>query len=167
MEGLTCLRRDGKVHLLAMCEGNRCRSGRAGRRPGGGRAQVFVEDGDDWARIASLRLPASLPFTDFSSISVSGQRVAVVSQESSALWVGRLSPSAWGVIDRGVVYLFPRSRRGRIRYGTVEGVSWLDEQTLAVVSDRAKPSQPRRTRRTDQSIHIVALPPNGSGGLAT
>jgi hypothetical protein len=37
-------------------------------------------------------------------------------------------------------------------------VSWLDDQRLAVVSDRAKRGQPNRTRATDQSIHIVALP---------
>ena len=29
--------------LLAICEGNRCRAGSAGRRPGGGRIQVFTE----------------------------------------------------------------------------------------------------------------------------
>ncbi len=95
---------------------------------------------------------------------MSGERVAVVSQESSALWVGRLSPSTWEVVDDGVVYLFPRTRHGQIRYGTVEGVSWLDEQTLAVVSDRAKPDQPRRMRATDQSVHIVALPVSDAAG---
>ena len=97
---------------------------------------------------------------------MSGERVAVVSQESSALWVGRLSPSTWEVVDDGVVYLFPRTRHGQIRYGTVEGVSWLDEQTLAVVSDRAKPGQPRRMRATDQSVHIVALPVTDTAGGA-
>jgi hypothetical protein len=49
---------------------------------------VFVEDGDRWRLIETIRLPASLPFTDYSSVSVRGERIAVVSQESSALWVG-------------------------------------------------------------------------------
>src|SRR6476661_1881012 len=134
MEGLTCVRRDGRVHLL-------------------------VEDGDRWRRIETIRLPASLPFTDYSSVSVRGERIAVVSQESSALWVGWLSSSTWDVVDDGASYVFPRTQRGRIRYANVEGVSWLDDQRLAVVSDRAKRGQPNRTRVTDQSIHIVALPP--------
>lgn len=166
MEGLTCVRRDGRVHLLAMCEGNHCLGGREGRRPGGGRVHVFVEDGDHWRVIDTIRLPASLPFTDYSSLSVSGERVAVVSQECSSLWVGRLSPSSWEVAGEGVTYLFPRTRRGHVHYGTVEGVSWLDEQTLAVVSDRAKPDQPRRMRSTDESVHIVALPPTEAAGPA-
>jgi hypothetical protein len=159
IEGLTCVRREGRVHLLGMCEGNRCQAGREGRRPGGGRIHVFVEDGDRWQSIHTIRLPKRLPFVDYSSLSVSGDRVAVVSQESSALWLGRLSSTSWDLVDDGVTFLFPRTRHGRIRYGTVEGVTWLDEQTLAVVSDRAKPDQPRRMRATDQSVHIMTLPP--------
>lgn len=166
MEGLTCMRRDGRVHLLAMCEGNHCQGGREGRRPGGGRVHVFIEDGNNWRRIDTIRLPPSLGFVDYSSLSVSGDRVAVVSQESSSLWLGRLSPSTWDVVDDGVTYLFPRTRRGRIRYGTIEGVTWLDEQTLAVVSDRAKPDQPRRVRATDQSVHVIALPTAGATSIA-
>jgi hypothetical protein len=159
MEGLTCVRRGGQVHLLAMCEGNRCRSGDAGRRPGGGRVHVFVEDSSRWRRIDTIDLPTNLPFTDFSGISVSGDRIVVVSQECSAMWIGQLSPSQWAIADDGVVYNFPRDRHGRIRYGNVEGVSWLDERTLAVVSDRAKREQPKRVRATDQSVHLFALPP--------
>lgn len=166
MEGLTCVRRDGRVHLLGMCEGNHCQGGRDGRRPGGGRVHVFVEDGDRWRRSDTIRLPPSLPFTDYSSLSVRGERMAVVSQECSSLWVGRLSPSSWEVVGDGAVYVFPRTRRGQICYGNVEGVSWLDERTLAVVSDRAKPGQPHRMRATDQSVHIVALPPTGATGSA-
>lgn len=161
MEGLTCLRREGRLHLLAMCEGNHCRSGREAHRPGGGRVHVFVDDGESWRRIDTIRLPANLPFTDFSSLSIRGDRIAVVSQECSALWVGRLAPSTWTVTGEGTAYVFPRSRHGQIRYGNVEGVSWLDARTLAVVSDRAKPGQPPRTQVTDQSIHIVELPHTG------
>jgi hypothetical protein len=157
IEGLTCVRRDGRIHLLAMCEGNHCRGGRDGRRPGGGRVHVFVESGDSWRAIDTVRLPPSLPFTDYSSLSVRGERIAVVSQECSSMWIGRLAPSRWEVTGDGAVYLFPRSRRGRIRYGNVEGVSWLDDHTVAIVSDRAKPDQPQRMRVNDQSVHIIRL----------
>jgi len=162
MEGLTCVRRDGRLHLLAMCEGNRGRAGKAGRRPGGGRVHVMAEEADGWHSVQTIHLPRSLPFVDYSGISVSGDRIAVVSQESSALWVGRMAPDRWDVVDGGRTYLFPRDSRGRIVYGTVEGVSWLDEHTVVVVSDRTKRTQPRRMRSKDQSIHVFALPADGT-----
>jgi hypothetical protein len=124
---------------------------------------VFSEGRAEWERVATIHLPASLRFIDYSGISVAGDRVAVVSQESSALWVGRLAPSSWDLLDTGTTYVFPRDEQGRIRYGTVEGVSWLGEDEVVVVSDRAKPTQPRRVRATDQSLHRFAVPgPAGS-----
>src|SRR5829696_330343 len=158
LEGLSCIRRDGRTHLLGLCEGNRGAGGEQGRRPGGGRVHVFVEGVAEWERLATIHLPASLRFTDYSGISVAGDRVGVVSQESSALWVGRLAPSGWELIDEGTTYVFPRDERGRIRYGNIEGVCWLGEVELVVVSDRAKPTQPRRLRAKDQSVHRFALP---------
>ncbi len=157
IEGLTCVRRDGEIHLLGLCEGNMCESGDAGRRPGGGRVHVFVEQQGRWKRVDTIRLPMALPFTDFSSLSVSGDRIAVVSQEASALWVGRLSASGWEV-DEGTTYHFPRDDDGRIVYGNVEGVCWMTDRELVVVSDRAKQDQSSRQRQKDQSIHVFALP---------
>jgi len=158
MEGLTCVRRHGRLHLLGLCEGNLGRGGRAGRRPGGGLVQVFAEGAGRWERVHTIHLPVGLPFIDYSGISVSGNRVAVVSQQSSALWVGRLSPDGWDLLDDGQVFGFPRDPRGRVLYGTAEGVSWLAERLVVVVSDRAKRGQPRRIRAKDQSIHVFALP---------
>src|SRR6476646_143660 len=40
-EGLAAVRWQGRDYLLALCEGNRCRAGRKGRRPGGGRIHVL------------------------------------------------------------------------------------------------------------------------------
>ncbi|HEX6755719.1 MAG TPA: hypothetical protein VF109_07205 [Mycobacteriales bacterium] len=164
LEGLSCVRRDGRTHLLALCEGNRCRGGEAGRRPGGGRVHVFAEAPGRWERVHTIRLPESLSFVDYSSISVSGDRIAVVSQESSALWVGRFAPSGWDLLDDGTTYAFPPDPRGRIVYGTVEGVSWLADDQVAVVSDRAKPDQPARFRAEDESVHVFALPAPAGGG---
>jgi hypothetical protein len=161
LEGLSCVRRAGHTYLLGLCEGNRGRGGKLGRHPGGGRVHVFSEGPADWERITTINLPASLWFTDYSGISVAGDRVAVVSQESSALWVGRLAPSSWELLDAGTTYVFPRDDRGRIRYGTVEGVSWLGEDEVVVVSDRAKRTQPHRVRAADQSVHRFALPAPG------
>jgi len=157
LEGLACIRRAGRNHLLGLCEGNRCKDGDASREPGGGRIQVFASNGNRWERVDTIRLPATLPFKDYSGIALAGERLCVVSQESSALWVGRLAPSQWRVADEGAVYRFPRDD-GHTVYGNVEGVSWLSDTHVVVVSDKAKPDQKRRCREKDQSIHVFALP---------
>jgi hypothetical protein len=160
LEGLTCVHRHGRSWLLGLCEGNRCRDGAEGRRPGGGRIQVFERGRRQWDRAATIRLPATLSFQDFSSLAVAGDRLAVLSQESSALWVGRLRPSAWEVADDGEVWRFPPDPRGRTVYCNVEGVSWIAPDRVVVVSDRAKRDgrQDDRCRAKDQSIHVFTIP---------
>ena len=158
IEGLTLVSREGERFLLASCEGNRCKGGAAGRRTGGGRVHVFAREGRDWARAATIRLPKSLPFEDYSSLAVDGERVAVVSQASSALWLGTLTASGWDVVDEGAVFGFPRDAQGKTVYATPEGVAWLGADRLAVVSDKAKPTQPARCRKKDQSLHLFAVP---------
>lgn len=156
-EGLSCVRRDGRLHLLGLCEGNRCRAGAKGRKPGGGRIQVFTESPNHWRRVATIALPVSLPFRDYAGIALSGDRIAVVSQESAALWVGELDPADWSVVDDGAVHEFPRDDDGALRYGHVEGVSWLAPDQVVVVSDRAKRGERRGDRRHDESIAVFTI----------
>jgi hypothetical protein len=166
LEGLTCLRRDGRSWLLGLCEGNRCRAGTAGRRPGGGRIQVFAEAGagGGWEHAGTIRLPETLEFEDYSSLSVAGDRLAVVSQASSALWVGRLAPSGFEVAGEEGTFRFPRDPHGRTVYCTVEGVSWVAADRVVVVSDKAKRgTQGKRCRAKDQSIHIFTIPSEEGG----
>jgi hypothetical protein len=155
LEGLTCLHRDGQTFLLGLCEGNRCKGGAAGRVPGGGRVHVFRRGRRAWDRVAKIRLPETVQFTDYSGIA---DRIAVVSQESSALWLGRLAPDGWQVTDDGMSYALPRAADGSIVYGTAEGVSWIAPDQVVMVSDKAKPDQDRRCRAKDQSIHIFRIP---------
>ncbi len=163
IEGLTCVRRGDDAYLLGLCEGNLCESGEVGRRPGGGRVHVFAlpsdadEQTNQWDRFDTIPLPRSLDFADFSSLSASGSRLAVLSQESSALWVGELTPSGWDLVDDGTIYAFPGDGDGT-PYGNVEGVSWLTDNEVVVVSDRAKKDQPSRFKEKDESIHVFALP---------
>jgi len=99
-----------------------------------------------------------LSFEDYSSIAADGDRIAVVSQVASALWVGRLAPSGWDVADEGVTYAFPRNAQDQVVYCTIEGVSWITPYRIAVVSDKAKSTQSKRCRDKDQSIHIFEIP---------
>jgi hypothetical protein len=159
LEGLTCAHRGGRTYLLGLCEGNRCKGGAAGRQPGGGRIQIFEEADEHWEHVGTIRLPTDLWFIDYSSIAVAGNRVAVLSQESSALWVGAFEPSGWGVIDGGRAYELPRDGHGEAVYRYAEGVSWLDDDHVVVVSDKAKAGHPAAPGGDkDQSIHVFALP---------
>ena len=161
LEGLTCVYRDGQAYLLGLCEGNRGKGGAEGRVPGGGRVQVFRRGQRQWDRVAKIRLPETVLFQDYSGIAVADGRIAVVSQESSALWVGSLAPDGWEVTDAGRCYALPRSADGSIVYGTAEGVSWIAPDQVVMVSDKAKPDQDRRCRAKDQSIHIFRIPASG------
>ena len=152
------MRRDGQVYLLALCEGNRCKGGAEGRVPGGGRIQVFRRGDRQWDRVARIRLPETVLFQDYSGLAVTGGRIAVVSQESSALWVGNLAPDGWEFTGAGMSYALPRSADGSIVYGTAEGVSWMAPDEVVMVSDKAKPDQDPRCRAKDQSIHIFRIP---------
>ena len=158
MEGLTCVSLGDELYLLALCEGNRCRGGSAGREPGGGRVQVFGRQRQGWDHVATIRLPELLPFHDYSSVAVAGGRIAVLSQESSALWLGTLHAPAWEVADDGVIYRFPVDSEGKTVYGNAEGVAWLSTDRVVVVSDRVKVAQHRRHRAKDESIHVFTIP---------
>ena len=159
-EAIAHLQRDGKDYLLALCEGNKCRCGKQGRKPGGGRVQVFRKKRKSWKHYDTIALPASVPFVDYSGMSVDHGRVAIVSQVNSQLWVGEFDEASWKWLDAGQIYDFPRSDEGSIRYGNIEGVAWITPTRIVTVSDRRKKSaQPDKALSDkDQSIHIFDIP---------
>jgi hypothetical protein len=94
-EAIVHLRRDHQDFLLALCEGNRCKGGAEGRKPGGGRVLLFKKKKKRWSHLNTVTLPTSLPFVDYSGMSVDNDRVAIVSQVNSMLWVGHLNDADW------------------------------------------------------------------------
>ena len=158
LEGLTCVHREGQTYLLGLCEGNRCKGGAEGRVPGGGRIHVFRRGRRNWDRVAKIRLPETVLFEDYCGVAVAGERIAVVSQVSSALWLGQLAPDSWQVTGAGTSYALPLDAGGNIVYGTAEGVSWIAPDQVVMVSDKAKPEQDHRYRAKDQSIHVFRIP---------
>jgi uncharacterized protein YjiK len=158
MEGLTFANRDGQPTLVALCEGNFCLGGDAGKQPGGGRLQLFRSSAKICDHVGTIELPAHLWFKDYSSVAVRGDQVAVLSQESSAVWVGAFRPGSWEIIDHGVCYNLPLDDNGRIQYGNAEGISWLNDDHLVVASDRAKNDSEPLLRTKDRRVHIFALP---------
>jgi hypothetical protein len=162
LEGLSAVRWRGVDYLLALCEGNRCRAGRAGRKPGGGRIHVLQRSGTLWKSVARIKLPRTVRFEDYSAVALRGRRIAVLSQQSSRLWIGTLRFGDWTIADEGTTYEFPRTKKGKIKYGTLEGLCWLTDRSFVCVSDLAKRNSSRRYRKTDQSIHVFELPRPGA-----
>jgi hypothetical protein len=74
------------------------------------------------------------------------------------MWLGTLRFEDWTIAGRGRVYDFPRTRKGNVKYCTVEGVSWLTDRSFVMVSDLSKSSYAGRCSKRDQSIHIFRLP---------
>jgi hypothetical protein len=158
-EAIAHLRRADRDYVLALCEGNNCKCGSKGRKPGGGRVQIFEKRKKRWAHAGTIALPASLPFEDYSGMSIDHGRVAIVSQVNSMLWVGQFDQASWEWQGDGQLYEFPRTDDGAIRYGNIEGVSWLSPTRIVSVSDRCKKNQPGEgLSEKDQSVHIFDLP---------
>lgn len=151
VEGIAWVRRNAEDYLLGLIESS-------------GTVLVMEQDGHHWQAVAQIPAPAS--FSDYSGIAISNKgRVAITSQEQAQLWIGSLSDTDWAYTGSGETYELPKGDRdgnvgnGSDRiYGNIEGVSWISERRVVLVSDRRKPSQPIYTKYKDQSIHIFDLP---------
>jgi len=164
-EGLSAVRYKGRDWLLALCEGNRCRAGRKGKKPGGGRIHVLQRAGRGWKPAATIALPSSVQFEDYSAVSLRGTRIAVVSQCSSRLWIGKLRFQDWTITGRGTIYGFPKTKKGRPKYCTLEGLCWLSPSSFVLVSDLCKSDYRKCCQKRDQSIHVFRIPSgNGRAG---
>ena len=159
LQGLAAVWRGNQLSILAICQGNKCRGGKKGSKPGGGRIQIFQPESGMWAHKGTIKLPKELPFGDFVSLEVRGDRLAVLSQASTAVWIGTLQDSGWGFVDDGAIYSLPPSKKGNNIYCTVEGVTWVDDNKLATVSDSHRGRrQNKRCAKREQSIHIFQIP---------
>ena len=157
-EGLTLVTQNNKTYILALCEGNECDSGKVSKIHGAGRIKVFEKQKAKWKYIASIRIPQSLEFMDYSGIDINEQNIlAITSQESSAIWIGGLDVENWQINDIGKVYYFPKDKNGNKTYCNIEGVSWVANNRLVVISDAKKKKQPNECQEKEQSIHFVSF----------
>ena len=61
-----------------------------------------------------------------------------------------------------MAFRFPTDAHGDAVYCNVEGVSWLSDDDVVVVSDKAKPGKHAdRCRAKEQSVHVFAIPAGG------
>ena len=156
-EGLASVQWRGQHYLLALCEGNKCRDSHTKRKRGQGRIHVLELRRGVWNSVARIKIPKDVAFKDYADMALDRDRIAVVSQESSRVWIGRLRLGQWTIAGKGRVYDLPRSKKGKKRYFTVEGISWLSPRTLIAVSDKTKKSHPDRGLKTEQSVHVFRI----------
>ena len=53
---------------------------------------MYAETSDyNWEYIDTISLPSSVDFQDYSGMDVDGNVIAIVSQEESKLWIGKLA----------------------------------------------------------------------------
>jgi hypothetical protein len=159
-EAVAHVRRNDQDYVLALCEGNKCKCGSAGRKPGGGRVQLFEKRKRRWAHSGTIALPTTVHFVDYSGMSIDNGRVAIVSQVNSMLWIGQFDEASWEWCDAGELYEFPRSEEQAIQYGNIEGVGWMSPTRIVTVSDRrSRRNQPDKgLSEKDQSVHIFEIP---------
>ena len=157
-EGLAHLRRDDQDYLLALCEGNYCEGGRAGRQQGNGRIQVFRRvprlGGSTSARsscpnraIRRLLQPRRQGLPGDGALANNGP---VVARHPGTHRVE--------IRDSGSLWQLPGGARGEPAYCNAEGVSWITPDQIAVVSDRRKKDAPKRCTAKDQPLHIFRIP---------
>jgi len=157
-EGLTVIHRAGHDYVLALCEGNRCQGGLAGKQKGHGRIQVFQRVTQGWQHVHTIKLPKVVRFTDYASLDIRDGQVAVLSQQSSQVWLGTLDPANWEFVDAGMVWDLPRDAKGETTYCHAEGISWMAFDQFVVVSDKRKRGTPKRCTAKDQSVHMFQMP---------
>jgi len=164
----------GNDFMLALCEGNGCTSSAT---PGSGRVKILQQSVSgstiSWNLISNgtVALPIA-GFQDYSDIALyppypstndcpglggNGTglyKVAIVSQQSSKLWIGTFNAKTWS-FGSGTTYEFPTNNQGGIIYCNIEGVTFLSSTRIAVVSDAASTAG---CLDKDQSIHIFDIP---------
>lgn len=150
-EGIAWVFRGGEDYILGLVEGT-------------GKIPVLKKTSSQWQKVAEITLPSSVTFNDYSDITVYGNKIAITSQEDSQLWIGTLSATDWSVTG-GKAYEFPKGSSSGVvgagndvLYGNIEGISFINDTQIVVVSDKAKDSQPSYQTYKDQSIHIFNLP---------
>ncbi|PSC67394.1 hypothetical protein C2E20_8907 [Micractinium conductrix] len=152
--------------LLGLCEGNYCKGGGEGREPGNGRIVVSKLQWDSdggcvWEPIKVLNIPPGAFFLDYAAMAYNyaTQKLAVLSQEDSAIWVGDFDGDALEFKSQeGHVFWLPRNAHCEMIYCNAEGIQWIDNYRVVVASDRAKRTQPFWCDDKDQSIHMFTMP---------
>jgi hypothetical protein len=122
---------------------------------------VLGRDAGVWKSREVLSLPTSVDFDDYSDLAVRAldggtYTLAVLSQQSSAVWLGTLGTAPFAISAGGTRYDLPRTSSGKLAYCNAEGLAFVDAKLLAIASD--KTDQSGDCKDHDESIALFALP---------
>ena len=141
--------------VLGLCEGNHCSESRkfdTGHGEFVVMKKTMAADGSTcrWSTIRKLKIPSSANFKDYSAATIDETgRVAIASQEESAIWVGQLlgrdaETGLWDLDSlefeegKGDVYSFPKNDSCETIYCNIEGIHWINHEMIIAVSDKMK-----------------------------
>jgi len=161
-EGITVVTVGTTTNLLALCEGNYCDGGDRGKLKGHGRIlRLNLNTAlQQWQVVQTIEVPDVAWFEDYSDIDYNPatNQVAIVSQNTAALWVGTLDVGSW-TLSTGDAYEFPLNS-GKVEWCTVEGVAWKQDGTLVVTTDKYSSDLPTRCEKRGSTVAIFSLPNN-------
>ncbi|MFO0589959.1 MAG: hypothetical protein U0441_20625 [Polyangiaceae bacterium] len=160
-EGLAWLRQNNNDYLLALCQNGGC-GGANSTAPA--TLRVLAQSGSTWdwtnQQTITLAQPGTStgPFASYNDVAlrfISGTsyKIAIVSADSSKLWIGALDASTW-TLSTGNIYSFPTGT-----YPNMEGVTFLSDTQIAMVSDSGNTAGTSCQDGTnDESVFIFSVP---------
>jgi hypothetical protein len=165
----------GAGRALALCEGNRCVGGASGRDPGHGRILALAYRAATaaapcaWTVDRVLALPPDAAFIDYAGLALRSGWMAVLSQESGAVWVGRFDAESLTFPPRPAsapsrVFGLPRDHGCRPWLCHAEGIDFLEDPgargpaRVVVTTDKARFGSPWPCVASAESLHLFSLP---------
>jgi uncharacterized protein YozE (UPF0346 family) len=156
--------RENESYILGLCEFNFCRTDDP-KFVGNGKIQVFKKEKQIWKHIAFIDIPHHIDFLNYSAMDILDNQMVVISKLSSKVWVGKLSETSWSVIGMGHIFTMPKgNEKGevgkgkKVIYCSIDGVSWVDHHTIALVSNKLNSMSPAECQHKEQMIHIFEVP---------
>ncbi|MCB1178276.1 MAG: hypothetical protein KDK36_11895 [Leptospiraceae bacterium] len=156
MEGISYFRNNTGEYLALLCEKAKC-----SKR---GNVLILKKEKSFWKEVSAFKFKVK-GMKDYSDISIKEDKVAIVSQQSSSLWIGKMNSINFQFTD-GKLYHFPKvntngefsKEANKKTYCAVEGVTWVDEKKLAMVSDQTKKDKSGFCHLKDEMLHIFTIP---------
>ncbi|MBP9708802.1 MAG: hypothetical protein KBD78_14280 [Oligoflexales bacterium] len=142
MEGIATRSFEGREYIFILCEGKPCKKN---TRNDAGTIEIFTEN---YENSASIELNGELMLSDYSALDIRNDRFALLSQAEGVLLLGKIEGLNQFIVESR--FQFSPS------YCNLEGVSFIDDLHLVLVSDKAN-DQHKYCKAKERSIHIVKI----------
>lgn len=140
-----------KTYVYAICEGGGCKGSNGKDQPAG--IDVYVREYNTFKLYGTIDLPDQI-YLDYSGLDIEEDRLAIVSQEDKSVSIYKLT----NILNAEFLFTGKLPGQSNNGYCNLEGVSFIDKDHIALVSDRKKSSQPKICNKKDESVHIYRWP---------